>query len=145
MGIREKLALRREQYGRLYSAGADFLGKKEPTMDDVEDLILARERCVLLLAEEPLLRTEHSRWREIYSGGARPADAEEEETARFYGEMAELNKKVLRQDQAVHMRLRWLERQYAGTPEPPPPRRKTEIYAEQPEEARKGQIYDRLR
>jgi hypothetical protein len=143
MSIKEKLALRREQYGKLYSAGEEFLAVKEPTMDDVENLILTRERCVLLLAEEPLLRTEHSRWRDILSGGVSPADPEEEETARSYAEFKAMNRKVYRQDQAVLMRLRWLEREYAGTPDPPP-RRRTEGYLEAPED-QKGRIYDRLR
>ncbi|MDR1961219.1 MAG: hypothetical protein LBQ16_02950 [Gracilibacteraceae bacterium] len=144
MGIKEKLALRREQYGRLYEAGEAFLAMREPTMEDVENFILTRERCVLSIREEPILRTEHIRWQEALTGAAPPSGAEEEETARSYEETRELNHKVLNQDQAVLMRLKWLEQKHAGTPEPKPARRKAEGYGEQAEN-QVGRIYDRLR
>ncbi|MDR1604610.1 MAG: hypothetical protein LBS10_07460 [Gracilibacteraceae bacterium] len=144
MGIEKKLALRREQYGLLYKAGEAFLALQEPTMDDVENYILTRERCVLTLQAEPILTAEHSRWRDLARGASAPADAEEEATAQAYAEGKALNQKVLNQDQAVLMRLRWLKRKHAGTPEPEPARRKAEAYTEQPG-AQTGRIYDRLR
>lgn len=117
MGLMEKMTLCQEQYLRLQQLGESFLAKKAPDLDDVEYLILERERCLLTIQTDPLSTADRLNLDRLCRKNKETLTVQEQQQIELYLELKKRNNALINQDQALNMRLRNLQKQYTDNEE----------------------------
>lgn len=146
MGLMEKMALCQEQYARLQQLGESFLEKKAPDLDDVEYLILERERCLLTIQTDPLSTADRLNLDRLCRKNKETLTAQEQQQAELYLALKKKNHTLINQDQALNMKLRNLQKQYVDKEEDPQDKQKKQASANQAYDNQYlGRRFNRLR
>lgn len=113
MGFMEKMRLCQEQYIRLEQLGESFLLNKDCKMEDIEYLILERERCLLMMQTNPIDAIDRLNMEQLMRKNEQALSAAEREQIALYQELKKKNRQLINQDQAINMKLRNIEKQNA--------------------------------
>lgn len=114
MGFMEKIQLYQEQYNRLEQLSDAFLLNQNCSMEDIEYLILERERCLLMMKTNPIDSIDQLNMEQLMR--KQDLSAEEQQQIALYQELKRKNRQLVNQDQAVNMKLRNIEKQNVVQP-----------------------------
>lgn len=147
MLLEERLTLYQAQYEELLRLGKEMLSENDLTDQQLELFWLKRERCILLMQQQPLLTIEKLQLKELLTEAK--LDEKEKQLAAQYKALLAINRQVTSQDQAILMKLRGLAKKEEGAGTVMKQRKKIETYAQKLERTGNndmvGQRYDRLR
>lgn len=145
MDLMERLIYHQEQYEELERLNNAFLAEKEFSETMLQLFLLERERCILKMQQQPLLMIEKIQLKELAEYDEAEIDKEMLPLVVRYKLVVNLNRQVVKQDQAVTMKLRNLERSNKSAASP---KRRVETYIQTLERTvsdQTGSRYDRLR
>lgn len=114
MGLMEKMQLCQEQYSKLWQLGETFLLNQNCSLEDVEYLILERERCLLMMQTNPIDAIDRLNLEQLVRKGEHKLSAEERQQVQLYQELKKKNNQLINQDQAVNMKLRSIDKRNAA-------------------------------